>query len=177
MTGASKVNESDVTNINFVLQLINSYVLHRLKSQGIVHILATTCPILMGFEAKCSICNAQIGCVEKLKLNFADMWPIFLAHVTNANQMNWKYLNVNLHLFIWFSRQVCGAHTLMTNSWTTPSSYNTNWMSLDSTRLNLCMRISSVIRKATPNNNWTISQQPLLQEIGGHSWVHFAHRP
>ena len=38
--------------------------------------------ILMGFGPKDSIFDAQIGCVEESKLNFADMRLFCLDHVT-----------------------------------------------------------------------------------------------
>ena len=45
-------------------------------------IFATTCPIEMGFGSKCSIFTGQVICIEKSKLNFADMWLIPLDRVT-----------------------------------------------------------------------------------------------
>ena len=53
-------------------KVINSYVLHCLKSQKITHIFATRCAIAIGFGGKGSF-NEQIDCVEKSRLNFADI--------------------------------------------------------------------------------------------------------
>ena len=52
------------------------------ERQQIVHISATRCPIVMGFEWRCSIINGQMIFTEKSKLNIADMWLIRLDHVT-----------------------------------------------------------------------------------------------
>ena len=49
---------------------MNSYVLHYLKSQRIVHIFATRCSIVKGFWPNCSIFNAQRGCVKQIQIEF-----------------------------------------------------------------------------------------------------------
>ena len=40
----------------------------------------------MGFGLKGGIFSAQIGYVEKSKLNFVNMWLIFIDHVTFFTQ-------------------------------------------------------------------------------------------
>ena len=66
--------------------MTNSYVLHCLGTQRIVHISATRCPIVMGFGLKCSILNGQVAYSKKLKLNTADMWLVPLDHATIYHQ-------------------------------------------------------------------------------------------
>ena len=46
------------------------YTVEKVKRSA--HIFANKCPIVMGFELKGCIFNAQIGCVEKSKLIFAE---------------------------------------------------------------------------------------------------------
>ena len=84
-------------------QLINSYVLHCFWIWRIVHISATRCPIEMGFGSKCSILNGQVICIEKSKLNIADMWLIPLDRVTYMFFLSsYKVLSSLLLYFSWW---------------------------------------------------------------------------
>ena len=58
-----------------------------LKSHRIAFIFTTRCLIKIGLGLKCSIFNAKIGCIEKLRLDFVDMRLISLGHITNLNAL------------------------------------------------------------------------------------------
>ena len=60
-----------------------SYVLHSFLTSKNVHILATRCPIEIGFGSKCCILIGQVTYTEISKLNIADMWLVPLNNVTN----------------------------------------------------------------------------------------------
>ena len=63
-------------------EVTNLYVLRCFKLQRIVHFSATTCPIEMWLESKCSILYGQVIYIDKSKLNIADMRLIPLDRVT-----------------------------------------------------------------------------------------------
>ena len=89
-----KGNESDVGNIDFELRLkevTNSYVLHCFELQK-VHIFATTCPIEMEFESKCSIFTGQVIYIEKIKIEYC-------RHVTQEAFVFLQHCDVVIQLY------------------------------------------------------------------------------
>ncbi len=61
------------------------------------HISESTCPILMGFSAKWSLCNVLHDYVENSKLNFTDFRLILLDHITIIKLCD----NYSISRFVW----------------------------------------------------------------------------
>ena len=62
--------------------VINSYVLHCLESQEVVHIFAINVHLWWSLDKKVAFFNGQVGCVEKSKqiLPTWDPFPLIMSH-------------------------------------------------------------------------------------------------
>ena len=81
-----KVTESDVANIDFVLQVkrgTNSYISHCIWDSKNCRYLCNQYLIVLIVESKCSILNRLVAYVEKSKLNITNMWhiPLILSYL------------------------------------------------------------------------------------------------
>ena len=94
-TDMIKGNESDVGNIDFVLQaykeVTNSYVLHYFWTTENGHISATRYPIEIGFESKCSILNVKSDLYWKIKIKYCRHMTHSPSSCHNCVGLKWNF--------------------------------------------------------------------------------------